>query len=343
MTKFISLPGSISMTAYQIPVLVYPSECGIYVGQGLTLKPKALIGGLQPPLSQIPQPSTNSSAARLMRVALAEAIITQELSGNIFQEFHNLKTLTGIEQDTLAKVVDTLAKTYPLQATIVRCQLTKVCSSSSDRAAIPALAAERVATVLGAWFGEGGSEPQRQPFLEKLATIFSDAMDLWERLQRSPQKITTRTNVFDDSWFDDDKRDAYDDANDGTRLEDGRATSTIVIPMAILFPRILADHEDLFHGYALFHTQPAVVAAARETTSLQDRQGLGALRRRRASKDEARPGSGRRLSSASVDTVRYKKPPSSTPSELSHIEAEGPHLAQRRVSGSAQPKFSATE
>ncbi|KAK3346324.1 hypothetical protein B0T25DRAFT_276602 [Lasiosphaeria hispida] len=301
--------------------------------------PAAPISGLQPPLSQIPQVATNSSAACCMRAALAEAVIAQELSESIFKEYYNLNRFIGIETGILVNAIAALAKTHPVQALIVRAQLTKACNSSSDVAKIPARAAESVGTVLGGWVGEDA--PRRQRLLEELEVLFSDAMTLWQPLQRARKRITTRIALSADLWDEEeDKRDAYDSASDDAHsIEGGGMTSTILGPMAILFPQILAGNECLFHGNALFHTQHAVLAAARENSkSQQDRQGVSAPRLRRTNKNEARLG--RRPGSASAGTVHHKKA-LNTPTELSYVEAQA-SLSARGVTDSAISKSSAT-
>ncbi|KAK0719424.1 hypothetical protein B0H67DRAFT_151277 [Lasiosphaeris hirsuta] len=301
--------------------------------------PAAPISGLQPPLSQIPQVATDSSAARCMRAALAEAVVAQELSESIFTEYYNLNRFIGIESGILVNAIATLARTHPVQALIMRAQLTKACNSSRDVAKIPARAAESVATVLGGWIGEDA--PRRQRLLEELEAIFSDAMAVWQPLQRARKRITTRMALSVDFWDEDeDKRDAYDNANDDAHsIEGGGMTSTILGPMAILFPQVLADNECLFHGNALFHTQHAVLAAARENSkSQQDRQGVSTPRLRRTSKNEARLG--RRPGSASAGAVHHKKPPN-TPTELSYIETQA-SLSARGAADSTISKSSAT-
>ena len=274
-----------------------------------------------------------------MRAALTEAVIAQELSESIFKEYYNLNQFTGIGNDIVVNTIAALAKTHPLHAAIVRAQLTKACNSSSDVAKIPARAAESVSTILGGWIGEE-NQPQRQQLLEELEVLFSDAMRLWQPLQRALQRIATRMDLSAEYWDEEeDKRNAYDDENDDAPSGEGGMTSTISGPMAILFPQVLADGKYLLYGNALFHTQYAVLAAARENArSQQDRQGASVPRLRRKSKNEARPG--RRLSSASTSTMHHKKPPS-TPSELSYTETHASNLA-RGVADSTISKLSAT-
>ena len=274
-----------------------------------------------------------------MRVAVAEAVIAQELSRSTFREFHSLKGVTTVEENTLGGIIDKLAKTHPLQTAIIRCQLAKICSGSTDVAAISAHSAERVVAVLGAWLGH--DEPGKASFLQELQDIFSDATRLWQRLRLSSKKVTARMDVSGEYWLEEeDSRETYNEADDGASAQqgDGRITSAVLGPVAVLFPQILAEGEVLFHGYALFHTQHAVISAATENASHQDQQRQSVHRRRRTSnKDPIRPE--KVADVVSADFPRYSKNPSNASSELSYIE----HGASRVAGGSSRPARSAAE
>lgn len=266
-----------------------------------------------------------------MRVALAEALIARELFTSIFKDFHDLDSIIGMEEGRLVGIIKTLTKTHPLQATIIRCQISRVCCDSDGVAAVPSHAAERVATVLDGWFGSHG--PQRQPFVDELEALFSDAMELWKPLQRSPKHIAARADLSDRFWFGEDKRSVYDERSDGqSQVGEERDTSTLEDPMVVLFPQIVTEGgEDLFHGYALFCNQYSVMAATRERASQHH------LRRRPPSRIQPRPA--QRSDATSFDTMRHSTFLTCPPSDLSYVDGGVP-IVNRGAIGNTDPESS---
>ncbi|KAK5659978.1 hypothetical protein OQA88_13443 [Cercophora sp. LCS_1] len=256
----------------------------------------------------------------LMRVALGEALIAQVLCTNIFRDFDDSRHVVGVDLDKLTGIINLMAQTHPSQAVIIRCQVAKICSDSINVATVAGKAAERVADILAGWLG-----PKKQSFLTQLEALFSDALKLWRPLQRSPKRITARADLSGEFWFwDEDKRSAYDQVDNGPSENEGeRMTSTIDGPLVVLFPQIVADGEDpLFQGCALFHTQHAVMAAAREQSSHQT------LRRRRPSRNQPRSAP---KPDASPDTTGHGYPLGGPLSDVSYGEVAAPPVGARRA------------
>lgn len=234
-------------------------------------------------LSQIPQVSSNSEAAKCIRCAFAEAVVAQELSKHIFQRFFFLeKEAAGAESRSLARALAYLNENHPQQATIIRCQLSRAYEDSQSAKVLPNRATEAVCAILDPWLS--GDAERKQHFAAELTKLFSTALKLWQRLQRSRRKITVSDTIdinsntwlaAEDSWPEYDNKDLL--RGDGQRPQQ-MAISGLMSKsaLAVLFPQIHAeqdghnnDEELLFHGFALFSEQAAVVAVNLERSSTQ--------------------------------------------------------------------------
>jgi len=256
------------------------------------------------------------------------------LSERIFQEFYHLDEVAGAEGGALATAISRLSKTNCLQATIIRCQLARACNTLESVATIPAHAAQGVWELVGNWFGD--DKTLKDQFLGDLKDIYSDAMSLWQSLQLVRMRITVAADPPPEDWVqDEDKRDAYGKPQPNSEQP---PPSMAIEPLAVLFPQILDDDQGwIFHGFALFHSQPAVLAALGELNTQQGTQIRTAQRRRMSkevSKDpiEQRSQADRRLSTSSSTTQR--KTVFGTSSELSHLG----ETSSRSSRGRPEPK-----
>lgn len=229
------------------------------------------------PLVRIPQPTSNSTAARLMRCALAEAVTAQELSRTIFTELYISDDAPGVQIDGLTKALAWLDVGHPHEAAITRCQLARAFGKSSGVDLLPAQAAERVGITLGPWLGDD----QRRHFAADLEGWFSAAMTMWRPLQRVKELVEVGSNPANENWFyDEDRRSEYDIT--ATGKEHGAPTHEAAseIPLAVLFPHIYTKKVTLFHGLALFAAQPAVEAAKQEQRNQPGARASRASQRR---------------------------------------------------------------
>ncbi|KAK3326622.1 hypothetical protein B0H66DRAFT_600727 [Apodospora peruviana] len=269
-------------------------------------------------LARIPQVASNSPAARAMRCALAEAVIAETLSAHIFQPDACLIGIPGGgELRGLVQAIEWLTKNHPMQATIVRCQLVKVCEEFDTESVAAARATNVVCEILKPWLG--GDEEQ---FASELTARFSEAVRLWLKIQSTRTFANTITTLEDETWLvEEDARARYDDGE--PQGDDPRASMMSEYfdprPVAVLFPQICARKglsEDqggggnlIYHGHALFPTQPAVIIAGKERSSQPNLRRNSVLSRRRASQTGSQEGQqhaeaqrpGRRLSISSHD------------------------------------------
>ncbi|KAK3685147.1 hypothetical protein B0T22DRAFT_212183 [Podospora appendiculata] len=258
--------------------------------------------------SRIPQAASNSPAARAMRCASAEALIAHQLSTQIFVDFYPLDREADIEISGLVRALEWLDVARPLQATIIRCQLAKVCNESRTAEKIPKQATDVVCGQLGPWLSYDSTRAQQ--FATDLEGLFSTAMELWQKLQCTRTRVKAAAGLAEHGWFfDDDSRAEYG----GRPAEDDGAASGLINnlggPLAVLFPQIRTgrDTEDssssmslLFHGFALFPAQALVMAATSERGSQAASRRASAYQRRRTSDGEGEPQrTSRRLSNAS--------------------------------------------
>jgi hypothetical protein len=236
---------------------------------------------------------------------------------HIFQDFYFAEDVIGIETGALIKKLDRMNGSHLTEATIIRCQLARVCKDLSSE--IPGQAAKSVYDILNVWLNDEKS--QKQQFLENLTNLYAEAMTLWQTLQRSQNRVRVVMDLKNDLWVqEEDTRKSYDDI----KPKEGQPIPSVplVNPLAVLFPQIVTDDTFLFHGYALFHTQSAVIVATQECKNQRNLQDIGINHRRRMSRggradvNEQRMKATSRLSSASRDGSHQRTVPSIS-SELS--------------------------
>ncbi|KAK3328268.1 hypothetical protein B0T19DRAFT_186107 [Cercophora scortea] len=264
--------------------------------------------------SRIPQAVSNSPAARAMRRASAEAVIALQLSTHIFVDFYPVDREADMKLSGLVRALDWLNDEHPLEATIIRCQLARVCNDSPIADEIPKQATDVVCGQLGPWLAaDDGTRVQK--FAAELEDLFSAAMGLWQKLQCTRTRVTAVASLDERVWFIDD--DSWPEYGSTPAEEEPNMGG----PLAVLFPQIRAGKDTsessssggssslLFHGFALFPEQAHVKAAKEECKSQRASRRTSTFQRRRTSDggsqgEPQRPH--RRLSSASRDGAQQR-------------------------------------
>ncbi|KAM7186955.1 hypothetical protein V8F33_011501 [Rhypophila sp. PSN 637] len=259
----------------------------------------------------IPQLASNSMPARYMRCALAESVISEILATLVFSNRSlttaRLKSNGGDNSADLGPMVagleTLLSRGYSVEATIIQWQLVKVCQHLKASRRTVSRATQAVCDILDPWLAvECRESSTRDEFADQLASLFSEAADLWQTLQRTRANATTAVgnaggdwDYEEDSWpeynvcgkppstptagKDGSPVDDHDTRQRWSSLTNGHPTS---LPVASLFPRILAgnklseEHDDddniIFRGYALFPMQHVLLAAREEFAAQQEQQ-----------------------------------------------------------------------
>lgn len=242
------------------------------------------------PLGRIPQVASNSPAALATRCAVAEAVIAQELKRHVFRDYFVPEDPRALELREFTKALPWLNEKHPREATIIRCQLARACYKREGVIAVSRRAAGAVRAILFAWLDGENAEQQLKANLE---SFFSDAVELWRGIQRTRRHVHASVDLADE-WIEiEDSRLQYDSIALGEGHHAQKINSQVTGPIAVLFPRVLIEDVLHFHGYALFPTQSAVIAAAQEAAP-------GTGHRRRASY-QARNGKG---SSSGVNGIQ---------------------------------------
>ncbi|KAJ3537100.1 hypothetical protein NM208_g6456 [Fusarium decemcellulare] len=222
-----------------------------------------------PALSRIPQGTSASQAARSIRCAFAEAVITQELVASIFCDLYMIEATAQLNLNGLALALEGLGRAHALQAAIIRCQLGLISEKSAKVKEIPTRAAVAVTQVLCPWIC---NTQQEERFEEELKKLFIEALKLWQDLQRTRQPARAVVDIVPDLWVpEEDCRSKYGDMT-SSETEGQRTSPSLAldVPIAILFPQIYVGNDfeagkgPLFHGFALFPAQQAVMAASME-------------------------------------------------------------------------------
>jgi hypothetical protein len=116
--------------------------------------------------------------------------------------------------------------------------------------------------------------------------FFNRAVKLWSLIQPTRQLPEVEIRLLVDHWLpEEDSRSKYNTlpGNEQSQLDGQRKGGR---PVAVLFPQIYAGNTDedkktpLFHGFALFNTQRAVIAAEQECAQLMEQQQVNNDRRR---------------------------------------------------------------
>ena len=237
-----------------------------------------------------------------MRSALAEAIIASQLCNNIFKDFH-IPASNAIDFDGLARILLRLDEKHPRKASIVRCQIAMALDDHQDNEASIGRATEGVCRLLGPCMPDGAVQEQ---FSKDLTAFFRDAMGLWKRVQRASEHVIATASVMFDQWDASlDAREQYDRVVVEDRYKAHEAGLGSATPIAILFPQIWIGKRDLFHGFALFPSQTAVIAANIENKN-KNSSG-GSSNRRRQSVNGARHGPEQSpLGSLASNTSRHR-------------------------------------
>jgi hypothetical protein len=267
-------------------------------------------------LSQIPQIESNSTQAKSMRCALAEGILSEQLSKHIFVDCYLHEEFAGAEPDNLARIFNRLNHYNASEAGVVRCQLAKVYGdiSRTDRIPVQAQrAADAAFTILKPWFKDNQSN--RNEFIQELTALFAEAMQTWSHVQRSGMSFRVLLEAKDNCWYDErTKRHQYDSlAEAGFQLSSQRALQA-TYPVATLFPQIQMNNRILFHGYALFSTQANYVIATEDRNrqlqqnipSMGHRRGAGEDGHRQLKSEQYAIKNTRRLSNPSIDGIGDK-------------------------------------
>jgi hypothetical protein len=118
---------------------------------------------------------SNYRAARCIRCAIAEAVVAQELAGNIFRDFYVGDKEAETELSGLRKALTWLSKEHQTEAAIIRCQLVRVCNESSRVDTVATRAAQDVCAALCHWLDD---DTARGLFVEGLRGIFVEAIGI---------------------------------------------------------------------------------------------------------------------------------------------------------------------
>jgi hypothetical protein len=261
--------------------------------------------------------ASNTEPAQLLRCAFAEAVISQELLNNVFVDFYFPSDIkSSPESNKLIQVLDWLSRVEPRRASICRSQIATVCCQNENmRSKIISEATQRVLTTLNPWIIDN-----REQLSNELIELFTEAVELWQPLQRADRHIVVKN---DGDWIDEDTWQEYDDMS---LLPNHQSNPPIhdYEPMVILFPRIFTGSFLIFHGYALYPTQAAIIAAKLECSQAGPNSGL----RRR----DPMYRTERRLSNAVHDTIQ--KSSSDGRREASHSRVRS-HRPDRTASVSS--------
>ena len=225
---------------------------------------------------------SNSEAAKYMRCAAAEAVISEELARRIFRDFY-LTNKLGVSQSSLINAVCLLDTTNKKEASVIRCQFAKASQGPNevDTDAISYRAAENVCEALSCWLDDKAIKEKLE---NDLQAIFAEAIKIWLPLQRIRERAWPDTATNPEYWVDR-QRPEYDMVKlEEEHRKKQQPPSRLIKPLAVLFPQIVIGSDCIFHGFALLPTQSAVIAAALEVEANgQQMSSSGSPRLRRVS------------------------------------------------------------
>ena len=217
-----------------------------------------------------------------MRCALAESVIANQLTTNIFQDFYIVGSIST-KLHGLAEVLSTLDEQGPRKASIARYQIATALEDSQVRNQIILHTVEIVERSLLPWLPQNTDKKTsaQESLRHDLTELFKDAVDLWQRLRRAPEHCTASADLISDEWAPEDARQLYDTIKTDEKYRVQGAALETNLPVAVLFPQIWKGSQVIFHGHALFPSQSAFIMASLENTKAS--MSNGSVRRRRPS------------------------------------------------------------
>lgn len=190
-----------------------------------------------------------------MRCAVAEAVIAEVLSKQIFVPFY-LANGTKTAASSLLSIFGEDEK----GRSIYRCQILKSMKDPDEVARVEEdivrKASNEVRTTLHPLvvaFKQAG-------FFNAIPVLFRDALKLWSAVQRSRDLITAEPPDLNEVQPPG-KYEEYDGA-----AKSGKATSSAKPSIAaVFFPQVATREDLIFNGMALWSNQAALLSAAQET------------------------------------------------------------------------------
>lgn len=170
-----------------------------------------------------------------MRCALAEAIIAEQLSTYIFQDFY----VSASDEPNLRELTEALSRLddrNPRKASTARYQIAMAFEDLQRQNSIIIRAVENFKRSLSPWMPESTAQ---ESLRRDLTDFFKDGLDLWQRLRRASKHVTASVNVTSDQWDLEDARQQYDTVKVDENYKIQGAALESSLPTAVLFPQYL--------------------------------------------------------------------------------------------------------
>ncbi|CAM1502426.1 Fc.00g044100.m01.CDS01 [Cosmosporella sp. VM-42] len=207
---------------------------------------------------KIPLTTDTTRAAAQMRSAVAEAVIAEVLTTQIFVPFY---LANGLK--TAASTLLDIFGDDERRRSIYRCQILQSRTDAEEVARVEEdivrKASNEVRTTLHPLvvaFKQAG-------FYNAVPTFFREALRLWAEVQRSRDLITAEAPDMNEVQPPS-KYEEYDQASGSSPSAKGSKSGAKPSIAAVLFPQVATREDLIFNGMALWSNQGALVAATQE-------------------------------------------------------------------------------
>jgi hypothetical protein len=218
--------------------------------------------------------------AAQMRCAVAEAVIADVLTNQIFVPFY-LPVHTRSAASTLLDIFGDDER----RRTIYRCQILRSMSDTEDLARVQDEIVRKASSEVRGELQGLVVAFKQAGFFHAVPTLFKEAQALWAEVQRSRDFITAEppdmNEVRPPAKYDD-----YDQNGASPQSPSHKSSKAASKPQiaAVLFPQVATREDLIFNGMALWSNQAALAAAAQETPANgtngdSGRQGASSRRR----------------------------------------------------------------
>ncbi|KAK3381721.1 hypothetical protein B0H63DRAFT_524405 [Podospora didyma] len=283
--------------------------------------PPASLPALHGYLASLPISSSTSNPAQLMRCAAAEAVFSKALVDHIFVDIY-----LGVPslQHAISATLDVLQSKSERRERLARSLLLAEFGPDQGKPQYAVKSAkEDCNKVLDPLIPAG---PIRDAFYKSLDTLLNEAVELWEPVQRSKQRVSVELDLSLDLGINiDEEEDSFPEYG-AIKTREGGGGGERNRPVLLLRPQICMGQEILLPAVALWSNQAALVEAKDEAAA------IAAARNSRPRASVAIPRRRPSVNSSHAASPRPTSTPSS-PSPLSIPPAQKQQQQQHRQSG----------
>ncbi|KAK7402404.1 hypothetical protein QQX98_011846 [Neonectria punicea] len=206
---------------------------------------------------KIPLTTMTTRPAAQMRCAVAEAVIAEILTNQIFVPFYLANELRAAASTLLNIFGDDERR-----RTVYRVQILRSMTDAEEVARIQEDIVRKASNEVRSTLHPLVVAFKQAGFYNAVPALFREALALWADVQRSRELITAEAPDASEAPPPS-KYDEYDQGSGGAAVKAGKGSKPTIA--AVLFPQVATREDLIFNGMALWSNQGALAAAELET------------------------------------------------------------------------------